>query len=190
LTQIDALRGGLSAAPRYRAYVGMGGNLGDVLANLQSALGGMHSLPGTLVEAVSPLYCTEPVEASGPDYLNAVAVIQSSLGPMELLHALQRLETAHERERPYQNAPRTLDLDLLWYGNLRRQTPELTLPHPRMMLRAFVLIPLAEALAALGDNADAALLAEMLDKATRAALAQEQGVTEAGSLAWSKPVSK
>jgi 2-amino-4-hydroxy-6-hydroxymethyldihydropteridine diphosphokinase len=190
LTQFDALRGGWQAVPRNRAYIGMGGNLGDVKASLQSALSGMYGLPGTSVELVSPLYRTKPVDAGGPDYLNAVAVIQSSLGPMELLHALQALETAHERERPYQNAPRTLDLDLLWYGDVCRQTLELTLPHSRMMQRAFVLTPLEVVLAALGDSGDATLLAEMPDTAVRAALAQAQGMVEAGCLTWSDSVSK
>jgi 2-amino-4-hydroxy-6-hydroxymethyldihydropteridine diphosphokinase len=168
----------------------MGGNLGEVKANLQSALSGMHGLPGTSVERVSPLYRTKPVDAGGPDYLNAVAVIQSALGPVELLHALQGLETSHDRERPYQNAPRTLDLDLLWYGHVRCQTPALTLPHPRMMQRAFVLTPLADVLSAPGPDADANLLAAMPDDASRAALSQAQGVAAAGALDWPIPDPK
>jgi 2-amino-4-hydroxy-6-hydroxymethyldihydropteridine diphosphokinase len=84
------------------------------------------------------------VDSSGPDYLNAVVEVQTSLGPYELLSELQRLEQEAGRERPYHNAPRTLDLDLLIYGELRQDDPFLTLPHPRMMERAFVLLPLAE----------------------------------------------
>jgi 2-amino-4-hydroxy-6-hydroxymethyldihydropteridine diphosphokinase len=190
LTQFDALRGGFGAVPRNRAYIGMGGNVGDVKASLQSALSGMHGLPGTYVELVSPLYCTKPVDAGGPDYLNAVAVIQSALGPLELLHALQGLEAAHDRDRPYQNAPRTLDLDLLWYGQVRRQTPALTLPHPRMMQRAFVLTPLSDVLKALNAAADTDLVATMPEEAVRLALSQAQGVAAAGALDWPIPACK
>ena len=187
MTQWDTSRGGLLAVPRHRAYIGMGGNLGDVRAHLLSALAGLDALPGTNVEAVSPVYRTKPVDADGPDYLNAVAAIQSALGPVELLHALQGLEIAHDRERSYQNAPRTLDLDLLWYGNVRRQTAHLSVPHPRMTQRAFVLTPLVDVLNTLDASADAALLAFMPDEARRTALAQAQGVTEAGTLDWPIP---
>jgi 2-amino-4-hydroxy-6-hydroxymethyldihydropteridine diphosphokinase len=163
---------GLQAVPRQRAFVGMGGNLGDVLAFFRSALAGMGGLPGTSVEAVSPLYRTRPVDSSGPDYLNAVAVLQSALAPHELLRALQRLESAHDRERPYVNAPRTLDLDLLAYGGHACQTPTLTLPHPRMAQRAFVMVPLADVAAMLHDGWVPALA----DKAALAQLAAQQGI--------------
>lgn len=156
----------------------MGGNLGDVRANLQSALSGMGQLPGTTLEGVSSLYRTKPVDAGGPDYLNAVAVLRSALGPCELLRALQRLECAHERERPFQNAPRTLDLDLLWYGSVERHNHALTLPHPRMMQRAFVLVPLAEVLAALAAPQDA-LAAAMPPPQEITALAAQQGIEKA-----------
>src|SRR5690606_39288855 len=107
----------------------------------------MAALPGTALAGVSSVYRTRPVDAGGPDYLNAVAVLQSALGPQELLRGLQGLEKAHDRERPFQNAPRTLDLDLLWYGGRQLHTPPLSLPHPRIIQPAFVLLPLSQGLA-------------------------------------------
>jgi 2-amino-4-hydroxy-6-hydroxymethyldihydropteridine diphosphokinase len=184
LTQPEVSRGGLQAVPRHRAYIGMGGNLGDVQAHLRSALAGLNALPGTAVEAVSSVYKTTPVDAGGPDYLNAVAVLRSSLGPLELLHALQGLEIAHDRTRDYQNAPRTLDLDLLWYGDVRRQSARLTVPHPRMMQRAFVLTPLAEVLQVLPGDAETALRAAMPDAPVRQMLETAQGIALLGALDW------
>lgn len=175
----------LSAVPRHRAFIGMGGNLGDVAARLREAVHGLAALPGTRVEAVSSLYCTKPVASSGPDYLNAVAVLQSALGPHELLRALLALELTHDRERPYQNAPRTLDLDLLWYGGCACSTPALSLPHPRMMQRAFVLVPLAEALGELRNGVAGGVVdgeAPVLpDPVVVAALAKEQGIEPEGA---------
>ena len=165
----------LSIVPRFRACIGMGGNLGDVRAHLRSALTGLSALPGTAVEAVSSLYQTRPVEASGPDYLNAVAVLQTALGPRELLGALHVLEAARDRERPYVNAPRTLDLDLLCHGDAVRQTPFLTVPHPRMGARAFVLEPLVEVLDTLGPDRFSPV-PPLPDAVTRATLAREQGI--------------
>jgi len=104
----------------------------------------MAALPGTRVLRVSSLYRSAPVDAGGPDYLNAVAEIATTLPPPALLHALQALEQAAGRERPYRNAPRTLDLDILFYGDVRLESAALTLPHPRLHERAFVLLPLAE----------------------------------------------
>ncbi len=92
----------------------------------------------------SSFYRTAPIDATGPDYVNAVAELRTGLGPYELLAALQELEQAAGRERSYRNAPRTLDLDVLRYGELQQDDPRLTLPHPRMHERAFVLVPLAE----------------------------------------------
>lgn len=126
------------------AYIGLGANLGDARAQLQSALRGLGQLPETQMLRVSHGYRTAPVDATGPDYLNAVAELLTGLEPYGLLAQLQRLEQLAGRERPYRNAPRTLDLDLLLYGDLRQNDPVLTLPHPRMRERAFVLVPLAE----------------------------------------------
>lgn len=133
--------------PSFRAYVGLGGNLGDVRATFQDALARLADTPGIAVEAMSSLYRTRPVDATGPDFLNAVVALQVALGPRELLGVLQGIELAHHRERPYRNAPRTLDLDLLWFGGVVLDRAELTLPHPRMHERAFVLAPLAELMA-------------------------------------------
>jgi 2-amino-4-hydroxy-6-hydroxymethyldihydropteridine diphosphokinase len=126
------------------AYVGLGANLGEPAAQLQQALAALAELPGSTLDAVSSLYRTRPVDADGPDYLNAVARLSTSLSPPALLQALHRIEQAAGRERPYRNAPRRLDLDLLLHGNSQLQTPTLTLPHPRLHLRAFVLVPLLE----------------------------------------------
>jgi len=128
-----------------RAYVGLGANLGaDLLATLNQAARSLATLPGTRLAALSSAWRSAPVDAGGPDFLNAVAALDTSLPPIELLDALQAIEQAHGRERPYRNAPRTLDLDLLLYGDLVLDTPRLTLPHPRLAERAFVLRPLLE----------------------------------------------
>jgi 2-amino-4-hydroxy-6-hydroxymethyldihydropteridine diphosphokinase len=126
------------------AYIGLGANLGDARAALASALAALRALPGTTRLRCSSLWRTAPIDSSGPDYLNAVAELRSPLAPIELLHHLQAIERAHGRERPYRNAPRTLDLDLLLVDELVLDTPALTLPHPRAHERAFVLAPLAE----------------------------------------------
>jgi 2-amino-4-hydroxy-6-hydroxymethyldihydropteridine diphosphokinase len=131
-------------APPERIYVGLGANLGDVRATFERAQAAMGHLPGTRRVAVSSLYQTAPFEAEGPDYLNAVVELASNLGPEALLCALQDIERAHGRERPFHHAPRTLDLDLLFYGQRQMQTPTLELPHPRLHLRGFVLRPLLE----------------------------------------------
>ena len=127
-----------------RAYVGLGANLGDARLTLRAALEALAALPDTQLVAVSSLYRSAPIDSSGPDYLNAVAALDTALEPHALLSALQAIEQVHGRERPYRNAPRTLDLDLLLHGDARLDTPTLTLPHPRLHQRAFVLLPLAE----------------------------------------------
>ena len=126
------------------AWIGLGANLGDARAALRGAMAAIAQLPHTQVQAVSSLYRSAPVDATGPDYLNAVAQVATALAPLELLHALQAIERAAGRERPYRNAPRTLDLDVLLYGDQQLDSVELTVPHPRMHERAFVLQPLAE----------------------------------------------
>ncbi len=168
----------LLALPCWHACIGLGGNLGDVLASMVAALGAVHTLPGTRVVSVSSVYETAPVDASGPNFLNAVAVLATSLGPHELLRALQALELAQGRERAYRNAPRTLDLDLLCHGDALLDTPTLTLPHPRMAERAFVLLPLREALADLPTSPAAAggCLPTLPGEAEQAKMACAQGI--------------
>ena len=126
------------------AYVGLGANLGDARRAVQAALDALAGLPETRLTAASPLYRSAPVQADGPDYVNAVAALQTRLSAPDLLAALQAIEHAAGRQRPYRNAPRTLDLDLLLYGDAHIQTAQLTVPHPRMVERAFVLKPLAD----------------------------------------------
>ena len=126
------------------AYIGIGANLGHALANIDDALARLAALPFTRLIASSSKYRTAPIDSSGDDYINAVACIDTSLGAQELLAALHGIELAHGRERPYRNAPRTLDLDVLLYGEQVIDTPTLQVPHPRMLERAFVLVPLLE----------------------------------------------
>jgi 2-amino-4-hydroxy-6-hydroxymethyldihydropteridine diphosphokinase len=126
------------------AYIGLGGNLGDARAAVLDALQALNQLPDSRIVAQSALYRSAPVEAHGPDFINAVAALQTRLAPLDLLAQLQALEQAAGRERPYRNAPRTLDLDLLLYGDAQIDLPQLSVPHPRMFERAFVLAPLAE----------------------------------------------
>lgn len=129
-----------------KAYVALGANLGHPQESLLAALEDLRQTASVDVTAVSSFYRTAPVESSGPDYVNAVAEVETTLEASELLHVLQRIENAHGRVRPagVVNAPRTLDLDLLLFGKDTVATPELTVPHPRMHLRAFVLVPLLE----------------------------------------------
>ncbi len=126
------------------AYVGLGANLGDAVRALQSAFSALDQIPATRLRAVSSLYSTQPLASSGPDYINAVAELTTALPAPELLAYMQAIEQRAGRERPYRNAPRTLDLDLLLYGSARIDSPTLCVPHPRMGQRAFVLHPLAE----------------------------------------------
>jgi 2-amino-4-hydroxy-6-hydroxymethyldihydropteridine diphosphokinase len=126
------------------AYIGLGANLGDALVTLNQALQALGCQPGMSHVRCSRFYRSAPVQAEGPDFCNAVAELQTSLSPLDLLHAMQQIEQQFHRTRPYHNAPRTLDLDLLLYNQVQLQTPELTVPHPRMTERAFVLVPLLE----------------------------------------------
>jgi 2-amino-4-hydroxy-6-hydroxymethyldihydropteridine diphosphokinase len=126
------------------AYIGVGANLGDSVQAVRNAIARIGELPDTQVTRRSSLYLTEPVDAGGPDYINAVAEITTHLTAPDLLAHLQRLEQAAGRERTYRNAPRTLDLDLLLYGSAHIDSAQLQVPHPRMNTRAFVLVPLSE----------------------------------------------
>ena len=124
--------------------VAFGANLGDAKGAVLQAIADVGGLASTQLLKASVLYASAPVEAIGPQFINAVALYNTELPPLDLLDALQRLENTAGRERPYLHAPRTLDLDMIWYGDLRLQSPRLTLPHPRWQQRAFVLVPLAE----------------------------------------------
>ncbi len=126
------------------AYIGLGANLGPVEQTLQAALEALAQLPDCRVAGRSALYRSVPVDAGGPDFINAVAALHTCMPALELLARLQAIEQAHGRQRPYRNAPRTLDLDLLCLGQQTHAGPTLSLPHPRLHLRAFVLLPLLE----------------------------------------------
>lgn len=127
-----------------RAYVGIGANLGAARETVAQAIAALDTLPGTRLSAQSALFRTAPIDADGDDYVNAVAQLDTTLDAHALLRQLLALETQFGRQRSYLNAPRTLDLDLLLYGDERIATPELTVPHPRLTVRAFVLIPLLQ----------------------------------------------
>jgi len=126
------------------AFVGIGANLGDARANVADALARLAAYPGCRLVASSSCWRTAPIDSAGDDYINAVAAVDTDLDAHALLAALMAIEQAHGRERPYRNAPRTLDLDLLLYGDAVIDTPSLSVPHPRMHERAFVLAPLLE----------------------------------------------
>lgn len=127
------------------AFVGLGANLENPLQQVRRAISELGAIENTRLLAASSLYRSAPVGyADQPDFINAVARLQTGLSPRELLDALHVIENRHGRRRSVRNAPRTLDLDLLLYGMLVVQGEDLTLPHPRMHERAFVLLPLVE----------------------------------------------
>lgn len=135
-----------SAVPaRTRAYVALGANIGEPVQHLRAAVVDLDALPGTTVVARSSLYRSAPVGlVDQPDFINAVVSVDTTLAPLDLLQALLAIEARHGRVRSVPNAPRTLDLDLLLHGDAVMTSPALTLPHPRMHERAFVLQPLVE----------------------------------------------
>ena len=127
------------------AYVGIGSNLHDPRAQVLAALDELDKLPHTRVVRQSSLYRTAPIgHEAQPDFINAVAQLETGLPAERLLAELQDVERRHGRRRSFRNAPRTLDLDLLLFGDARLSSPQLTVPHPRMQERAFVLAPLLE----------------------------------------------
>ena len=126
------------------ATIGLGANLGDARQAVEEAMQTIAAFDYCQLHAASPLYRSAPVDSSGPDYFNAVLQISTRLNAPDLLARLHQLERGAGRERPYRNAPRTLDLDILLYGAARIDSPTLTVPHPRMRQRAFVLRPLAD----------------------------------------------
>lgn len=135
---------GAAAAP-VTAYVGIGANLEDPVAQVTTALRELAQLPQSTLTRASPLYRTPPMGPPGqPDYINAVAELHTTLDPHDLLDELQRLEQVHRRVRNERWGPRTLDLDLLVFGDRVIADPRLTVPHPGIASRAFVLLPLAD----------------------------------------------
>jgi 2-amino-4-hydroxy-6-hydroxymethyldihydropteridine diphosphokinase len=166
------------------SYVGLGSNLGASAETILRAVEALDRLPSSAVRARSQLYRSAPVGASGPDYVNAVVALDTRLTAPDLLEELLRVELDFGRVRPYPNAPRTLDLDLLLYGHAHVQSSRLVVPHPRMHLRAFVLRPLAELAP---DRVPAAWLSETAAQAvtllteTACALPRSETRNSAGS---------
>jgi 2-amino-4-hydroxy-6-hydroxymethyldihydropteridine diphosphokinase len=133
------------------AFIGLGSNLEDPRSQLQRAFAELDELPGTRLAARSSLYCSAPLDCPNlpdfriqPDFVNAVAKIETDLTPQALLHVLLCIEHRHGRERTFRNAPRTLDMDVLLYDDVQLHEHGLTIPHAQMHLRAFVLQPLLE----------------------------------------------
>ncbi|RJX30228.1 MAG: 2-amino-4-hydroxy-6-hydroxymethyldihydropteridine diphosphokinase [Oxalobacter sp.] len=133
-----------NASQSVTAYIGVGSNLGNPVEHVKRALAALASLPDTTLEQQSSLFRTTPIDASGEDFINTVVKLQTQLNAHDLLRELQRIESDFGRERPYVNAPRTLDLDILLYGSQRIASPDLVIPHPRLTQRAFALIPLLQ----------------------------------------------
>ncbi|WP_417584468.1 2-amino-4-hydroxy-6-hydroxymethyldihydropteridine diphosphokinase [Nitrincola sp.] len=130
---------------KVRCFIGLGSNLNNPVEQVRSALKELNDIAGIRVTRHSALYRSEPVGPAGqPDYINAVAELNTSLQPLELLDALQQLEQMHQRKRIQHWGPRTLDLDLLLYNNETINNERLTVPHPYITERNFVLRPLAD----------------------------------------------
>ncbi|MCB1798229.1 MAG: 2-amino-4-hydroxy-6-hydroxymethyldihydropteridine diphosphokinase [Gammaproteobacteria bacterium] len=146
-------------------YIGLGSNLDDPVRQVGDALLEMRQIPGSRLVRHSRLYRSTPIGPQDqPDYVNAAAMLETALGPFELLDALQQIEKRHRRERSVRWGPRTLDLDLLLYADRRIDSPRLQVPHPQMHRRAFVLVPLHEIAPQLtvpGQGALAVLLADV-----------------------------
>jgi 2-amino-4-hydroxy-6-hydroxymethyldihydropteridine diphosphokinase len=151
-----------------KAFVGLGANLGEPEAQLRRAIAALDAMPGTRLAAASSLYRSAPIGVGEqPEFTNAVAAIATELGPRALLEALLAVEARFGRKRESPGAARTLDLDLLLYGDRVIEEPALVVPHPRMHERAFVLMPLAEIApdaVVPGKGAVAALLAACKDQ--------------------------
>jgi 2-amino-4-hydroxy-6-hydroxymethyldihydropteridine diphosphokinase len=144
--------------------VAFGANLGEAQATVLQAIQDVGALATSQLVKASSLYASAPHEAAGPEFVNAVAIYDTELPPLALLDALQNLEKTAGRERPYLNAPRTLDLDIIFYGDIALDSPRLTLPHPRWQKRAFVLVPLAEISP---DKVSPALLSSVANQSVR-----------------------
>ena len=141
-----------------------GANLGEAGVSVLQAILDVGALATSQLVKASSLYASAPHEAAGPEFVNALAMYDTDLPPLALLDALQNLEKTAGRERPYLNAPRTLDLDIIFYGDIALDSPRLTLPHPRWQKRAFVLVPLAEISP---DKVSPALLSSVANQSVR-----------------------
>lgn len=128
----------------HKVFIGLGANLGDELSYINKAISKLVECDDIELLATSSAYKTSPVESDGEDYLNAVIQINTSLDPFELLSIMQKIELDLGRQRPYKNAPRTIDLDILLFDDMQIKGDRLTIPHPRITQRAFVLVPLRE----------------------------------------------
>ena len=129
----------------HQAFIALGSNLEDPQAQVERALETIANTTNIKLIKASSLYRTVPVGYDNqPDFINAVAEIETDLNPLALLHTLLEIEAQHGRERPFPNAPRVLDIDELLYEGVATSSPALTLPHPRMHTRGFVMLPLAE----------------------------------------------
>jgi 2-amino-4-hydroxy-6-hydroxymethyldihydropteridine diphosphokinase len=126
------------------AFIGLGGNIGDTKQLIKDAIVCLAQHPELRILTRSCMYQSAPVDAEGDDYINAVISLETQISPEELLRICQQVELSFGRERPYLNAPRTLDLDVLAYDQIAINNDALTIPHPRMIERSFVLYPLLE----------------------------------------------
>lgn len=137
---------GPNTAQKSTAYIGLGSNLDQPLAHIKQAAEALGQIPQTQLLALSPLYRSKAVgPGEQPDYINAAAALETSLPPLKLLHQLQAIENQQGRKRgPVRWVARTLDLDLLIFDNITLETDELTIPHPRMTERNFVLFPMRD----------------------------------------------
>ena len=158
-----------------RAYIALGSNLENPQSQLQSAVDEIHRLPSITLAGCSRLYQSDPVGPPGqPDYCNAVIGVDTDLSPIELLDALQDIENDHGRVRSLRWGPRTLDLDILLYGNEVIESERLTIPHYQMHLRSFVLLPLMDIAPTLllPDGRSLKLLANNIDQDGLRAIAE------------------
>jgi len=128
------------------AYIGLGSNLDNPMTQIHEAVDRMRDIPGVTIKKVSSLYRSKPLDSKNqPDFINAVAEIETNLSAVELLHFLQRIETAQKRIRSGKRwGPRTIDLDILLFGDDVIKTSDLQIPHPGLSQREFVVYPLAE----------------------------------------------
>jgi len=153
-----------SQSPGIPCAIALGSNLGDSLTTLEAALEHLTQTPGVTLVQVSPWYQTSPLGPAQPNYLNGCALLEVSLSPQEMLVTLWAIETQFGRVRQQRWGPRTLDLDLLLYGDLVLETADLTIPHPRMAERAFVLVPLAAIAPDLMDPRSGRTISSLLDQ--------------------------